>query len=111
MLVITPVFSKDPNHRFGLGNDTSHLCFECIWANRFGQDDNYWDPMSFTHADQPPLPLFDSQFMRVPTAGPPACLHQYGRGGHDPVSLLRDAVPLRSSIDAARCRPAGQFLC
>jgi uncharacterized Zn-finger protein len=27
------------------------------------------------------------------------------------VSLLRDAVPLRSSIDTARCRPAGQFLC
>ena len=24
---------------------------------------------------------------------------------------LRDAVPLRSSIDTARCRPAGQFLC
>ncbi len=33
-------------------------------------------------------------------------VHQYGRGGHDPVSLLRDAVPLRSSIDTARCRPA-----
>jgi hypothetical protein len=24
---------------------------------------------------------------------------------------VRDAVPLRSSIDTARCRPAGQFLC
>ena len=28
---------------------------------------------------------------RVPTAGPPAHLHRYGRGGHDPLSLLRDA--------------------
>ena len=27
------------------------------------------------------------------------------------LSLLRDAVPLRSSIDSVRCRPAGQFLC
>ena len=45
-------------------------------------------------------------YRRVPTTGPPARLHQYGRGGHDPVSLLRDAVPLRSSIDTARCRPA-----
>jgi hypothetical protein len=33
------------------------------------------------------------------------------RGGHDPLSLLRDAVPLRSSIGTARCRPAGQHLC
>src|SRR6266851_7202653 len=37
----------------------------------------------------------------VPTAGPPAHLHQYGRGRHDPLSLLRDAVPLRSSIGTA----------
>jgi hypothetical protein len=29
----------------------------------------------------------------------PPRLHQYGRGGHDPVSLLRDVVPLRSWID------------
>src|SRR6266513_6224662 len=47
----------------------------------------------------------------VPSAGSPAHLHRYGRGGHDPVSLLRNAVPLRSSIDTARCRPARQFLC
>ena len=47
---------------------------------------------------------------RVPAAGPPAYLHRYGRGRHDPLSLLRDAVPLRSSIDTARCRPARQFL-
>ena len=48
---------------------------------------------------------------RVPAAGPPARLHQYGRGGHAPLSLLRDAVPLQSSTDTARCRPAGQFRC
>ncbi len=42
---------------------------------------------------------------------PPAHLHRYGRGGHNPLSLLRDALPLRSSIETARCRPAGQFLC
>jgi hypothetical protein len=41
---------------------------------------------------------------RVPAAGPPTPLHQYARGGHDPLFLLCDAVPLRSSIDAARCR-------
>ena len=46
----------------------------------------------------------------VPTAGPPARLHQYGRGRHDPLSLLRDAVPLRFSINTARCRAAGQFI-
>ena len=48
---------------------------------------------------------------RVPTTGPPAHLHRYGWGGHDPLSLLRDAFPLRSSIETARCRTAGQFLC
>ena len=41
-------------------------------------------------------------YRRVPTAGPPARLHQHGRGEHDPVSLLCDAVPLRSSIDTAK---------
>jgi Phage integrase family len=35
----------------------------------------------------------------IPAAGPPAHLHQHGRGGHDPLSLLRDGVPLRASID------------
>src|ERR1700676_606093 len=44
---------------------------------------------------------------RVPTAGPSAHLRQNGRGGHDPLSLLWDAVSLRSSIGTARCRPAG----
>ncbi len=34
-----------------------------------------------------------------------------GRGGRDPLSLLRDTVWLRSSIDTARSRPAGQFIC
>jgi hypothetical protein len=38
-------------------------------------------------------------------------LHQYGRGGHDSLSLLRDTVPLRSAVDTARCGLAGQFLC
>jgi hypothetical protein len=47
-------------------------------------------------------------YRRVPTAGPPAHLHQYRPNAHDPLSLLRDALPLRSSIDTARCRPAGQ---
>jgi uncharacterized Zn-finger protein len=28
-----------------------------------------------------------------------------------PLSVLRDAVPLRSSVDTARCGSAGQFLC
>src|ERR1700704_861325 len=46
----------------------------------------------------------------VPTARPPAHLHQYARGRLYPLSLLRDAVPLRSSIDTTRCRPAGQRL-
>jgi hypothetical protein len=45
------------------------------------------------------------------SARPSTCLNQYGRGGHDPLSLLRDAVPLRSSIDRVRCQPAGQPLC
>ena len=36
---------------------------------------------------------------------------KYGPGGRDPLSLLRDAVSLRSSIDTARSRPAGQFIC
>ena len=40
---------------------------------------------------------------RVPTARPPAHLHQYARGGHDLLSLLRHAVPLRFSIDTPRC--------
>jgi len=48
---------------------------------------------------------------RVPAAGPPAHLHRYGCGGHDPLSLLRDAVPFRPAINIVRCRPAGQFLC
>jgi hypothetical protein len=47
----------------------------------------------------------------IAPARPSARLHKYGRGGHDPLSLLRDAVPLRSSIDRVRCRPAGQLLC
>ena len=47
----------------------------------------------------------------VPAAGPPAHLHQHGRGGHDPLSLLRDGVPLRSAIDTARYRTIGQFIC
>ena len=34
-----------------------------------------------------------------------------GEAGHDPLSLLRDAVPLRFSINTARCRAAGQFIC
>jgi hypothetical protein len=47
---------------------------------------------------------------RVPAAGPPARLHRYEQYGHDPLSLLHDAVPVRSSIDTAKCRPAGQLL-
>jgi hypothetical protein len=47
----------------------------------------------------------------IASARPSARLHQYGRGGHDPLSLLRDRVPLRSSVDTVRCRPAGQLLC
>src|SRR5215472_2566532 len=47
---------------------------------------------------------------RVPPAGPPAHLHRFGCGGHDPLSLLRDAVPFRPAIDTVRRRPAGQFL-
>lgn len=47
----------------------------------------------------------------IASARPSARLHQYGRGGHDPLPLLRDAVLLRSSIDSVQCRPAGQLLC
>ena len=46
---------------------------------------------------------------RVPTAGPPAYLHRYGRSRHDPLSLLRDSVPLRSSIGTARCHQPDSF--
>ena len=28
------------------------------------------------------------------------------KGDSNPLSLLRDAIPIRSSIDTARCRPA-----
>jgi hypothetical protein len=47
----------------------------------------------------------------VPAAGPPACLHQYGLGWHDPLALLPDAVPFRSAIETARSQAARQCIC
>jgi uncharacterized Zn-finger protein len=37
--------------------------------------------------------------------------HVYINMGEADTILLHNAVPLRSSINTARCGPAGQFLC
>ena len=49
------------------------------------------------------------EFMCIGESPPQDHPHVYinmGEANTNPVSLLRDAVPLRSSIDTARCRPA-----